>query len=139
MKHDYKIKVYYSDTDSYGVVWHGAYVKWLEVGRVEFANLCGVSIEKLENKNVGLPVVEMNIRYKRSAKLFDELIIETSLEELRNTRISFAHKISDTNTNQLILNATTTVVAIDKQGKLIKKMPEYIYDNFKKVIENARL
>jgi acyl-CoA thioesterase FadM len=38
--------------------------------------------------------------------------------------------------NNLILNATTTVVAIDKDGKLLKKMPEYLYDKYQKILPN---
>ena len=36
MKHTFEQKVYYSDTDAYGVVWHGSYLRWLEMGRVEY-------------------------------------------------------------------------------------------------------
>ena len=31
-----EFRVYYADTDAYGVVWHGTYLRWLEAGRIEY-------------------------------------------------------------------------------------------------------
>ena len=70
MEYSQEIRILYSDTDSYGVVWHGAYTKWFEAARVGFVEQLGLELENLENKGILFPVVEMNIRYKSSAKIF---------------------------------------------------------------------
>ena len=57
MKHTFEQKVYYSDTDSYGVVWHGSYLRWLEMGRVELCNEMGLNINELHAQDIALPVV----------------------------------------------------------------------------------
>ena len=127
MKHENIIKIYYTDTDSYGVVWHGAYIKWLEIGRVELSRLAGIDFAVLDEMGILLPVVELNCRYKSSARIFDELSVITELKELRNTSITFSHTIKNIKTNKLILTAASTIVSTDKNGKLFRKIPDYIY------------
>ena len=96
MKFIQKIKIYHSDTDCYNVVWHGAYAKWLEAGRVEFSEMIGIKFNELEKLQIRMPVVELNIRYKTPALLFDELEITTSLLELKKTSAKFCHTIKNT-------------------------------------------
>ena len=56
MKHEFEQKVFYSDTDAYGVVWHGSYLRWMEIGRVELCEKVGYSLTKLFEDDVTLPV-----------------------------------------------------------------------------------
>ena len=76
MKHEFKQKVFYSDTDAYGVVWHGSYLRWLEMGRIELCEKAGYSLTKLYDANITLPVVDLNVRYKSPAKLEEEAVSE---------------------------------------------------------------
>ena len=54
-----EIRVLYSDTDSYGVVWHGAYTKWFEAARVGLVEQLGLELEALEKSGIVFPVVEI--------------------------------------------------------------------------------
>jgi len=130
MEYIQKVKVYHSDTDCYNVVWHGAYAKWLEVGRIEFSEKIGIKFEELEKMNIHLPVVELNIRYKRPAKLFDELEIKTTLKELKKTSAIFGHEIKNTNSGMVILTATSTIVTTNTEGKLYRVIPQYLYEKY---------
>ena len=85
MKNIMEQKVFYSDTDAYGVVWHGSYLRWLEMGRVEWCEMCGHNLIELVNMDIVLPVVNLNVRYKASAKLNDELVIETSISKFNSS------------------------------------------------------
>ena len=49
IKHENIVKIYYKDTDCYGIVWHGAYIKWFEVGRVELSHLAGIDFKTLDD------------------------------------------------------------------------------------------
>ena len=73
MINEFTQKVYYSDTDAYGVVWHGSYLRWMEMGRINLCEEAGYSLSKLYDEDITLPVVEINIRYKFPAKLEDYL------------------------------------------------------------------
>ena len=81
MKHIFEQKVFYSDTDAYGVVWHGAYLRWMEMGRVELCEMFGHNLIDLKAQDIVLPIVNINIKYKMSARLNDEMIIETEISK----------------------------------------------------------
>lgn len=135
MKHTFEQKVYYSDTDAYGVVWHGSYLRWLEMGRVELCEMMGYSLTELEEKNIVLPVVNVNVRYKASAKINDILIVETSIQKYNSLSVTFSQKIVDKNTQKTYIEAVIDVVAIDNNGKLYRKMPQLLIDAFDKAME----
>ena len=130
-----KQKVYYSDTDSYGVVWHGSYLRWLEMGRVEWCQMMGHSLTELEAQDIVLPVVNLNIRYKSSAKLDDELIVETYIKMFSGLSVTFAQTIRSEKTLKPFVEAEVEVVAINKAGKLYRRMPLVLADVFKKEVE----
>ena len=48
MKFTNEVRVYYADTDAYQVVWHGAYLRWMEASRVELTNLLGLDLKQLQ-------------------------------------------------------------------------------------------
>ena len=126
MKHAFSQKVFYSDTDAYGVVWHGNYLRWLEMGRVLLCEERGYKLSELVEKDIVLPVAELEIKYKNSAKLDDEIIIETDIVEHGRFYITFYQKILDKNTQKTYIEATVKVVAINKDGKLYRSLPEQI-------------
>lgn len=132
MKHIFEHKVYYSDTDAYAVVWHGSYLRWLEMGRIELCELLGYNLIELQEQNITLPVINLNVRYKASAKLNDNLIIETSIQKFNSLSVTFEQKIFNRDTAKLYIEAVVDVVAVDNNGKLYRKMPQILLDAFEK-------
>ena len=139
LKHENRVKIYYSDTDSYGIVWHGAYVKWFEMGRVELINILGMDFNEFDALDIVLPVVELNIRYKASSKIFDEVLIKTEIEELKPSSLTFKHTLINLTTNKPSVIATSTVVATSKDGKMYRKMPDVIYNKLLSALERDEL
>lgn len=135
MKHAFTQKVFYSDTDAYGVVWHGSYLRWFEMGRIELCEKVGYSLTELYNANITLPVVELNVRYKSPAKLEEELLITTELDSYSKISMTFNQKIYNAKTNQLHTEATVKVVATNNQGNLYRNLPQELSDLIKKVSE----
>ena len=135
MKHTFTQKVFYSDTDAYGVVWHGSYLRWFEMGRIELCEKVGYSLTELYNANITLPVVELNVRYKSPAKLEEELLITTELDSYSKLSMTFSQKIYNAKTNQLHTEATVKVVATNNQGNLYRNLPQELSDLIKKVSE----
>lgn len=135
MEYTQDIRILYSDTDSYGVVWHGAYTKWFEAARVELVEKLGLKLEELENNNILFPVVEMNIRYKSSAKMNERIEIKTHIKEVKPVSITFEHNVYEKNTGILRVTALTTIVVINSQtGKMYRKIPDELYNKFIKGI-----
>lgn len=134
MKHIKEQRVYYHDTDSYGVVWHGAYLKWFEEGRVELCEMLGLRLDEMQKDGIVLPVVDLNVRYKASALFDDRLIIETGISELKPMSITFSHIVRNKNTDKIYVLANAVIVALGKDGRLIKRFPDYMTEAFEKGI-----
>lgn len=135
MIHTDNIRVYYVDTDAYGVVWHGSYLRWLEAGRVEFTEqVLGLSLKKMQEEGCVLPVVELNIKYKSSARLDDNLILETEVSELRPSSITFKQTLKNKDTGVVNIIGTVTCVAVDTTtNKMFRRLPESITGSYERL------
>ncbi|HIT55367.1 TPA: acyl-CoA thioesterase [Candidatus Galligastranaerophilus intestinigallinarum] len=121
-KSSLEFKVQYSDTDSYKVAWHGSYLRWMEAGRVDWLYLIGVDIKKLdEDFNTVMPVVDLQIKYLKSAKLLEDVIVETTVDEITNLYIIFDQKVINKKTNEILTTAKVKGVAV-KEGKLLRNL-----------------
>lgn len=135
MKHRFEQKVFYSDTDSYGVVWHGSYLRWLEMGRVGLCEMMGHNLVDLTNKDIVLPVVNLNVKYKMSARVNDQMIIETEISQFNGFTVTFKQFIKSKESLKTYIEADVTVVAIHNDGKLYRKMPEILAESFDKELK----
>lgn len=133
MKHFDEIRVYYADTDAYGVVWHGAYLRWLEAGRIEYTDkIMGLNLKQMQEQGCVLPVVELNVKYKVSAKLDDNLILETTVENLRPSAITFKQTLRNKETGVVNVTAEVICVAVDTNtNKMLRRLPECIVNAHK--------
>ena len=129
-KFNFKIKVYYEDTDTGGVVYYANYLKFLERARSEALYTLGYTNSGLlESHNLLLIVKSCNIEYKKPAK-FEE-ILDIVSEVTSFTKTSFIMKQIILRDNEMISIADIHLVAVDKKGK-----PSKIPDELKKKLEN---
>ena len=78
------MRVRYAETDQAGVVYHANYLVWFEVGRVELCRDHGFNYSDMErDANAYLPVTEVRVRYRISAKYDDVILIRTRATEIR--------------------------------------------------------
>ena len=125
----HKVKVYYEDTDSGGVVYYANYLKFLERARTEALYSIGFSNKKIKEKFNSLIIVKScNIDYKKSAYLEDELTIRSFIKSFTKTSFFMNQIISKE--NDVIVEAQIHLVFINKEGKPVK-IPEDIYSKFK--------
>ena len=125
----HKLKVYYEDTDSGGVVYYANYLKFLERARTEALFSVGYSNNKIQQDFNSLIIVKScNIEYKKSAYLEDELTIRSFVKSI--TKTSFFMNQIITRNNEVIVEAQIHLVFVNKDGKP-KKIPEQIYSKFK--------
>ena len=125
----HKLKVYYEDTDSGGVVYYANYLKFLERARTEALYSIGYSNKKVRDDFESLIIVKAcNIEYKKSAYLEDELTIRSFVKSISKTSFSMSQII--TRGDDKIVDAHIQLVFVDTKGKP-KKIPEEIYSKFK--------
>ena len=125
----HKLKVYYEDTDSGGVVYYANYLKFLERARTEALFSIGFSNNKIKEQFNSLIIVKScNIEYKKSAHLEDELSIRSFVKSITKTSFFMNQIISKG--KDVIVEAQIHLVFINKEGKPVK-IPEDIYSKFK--------
>jgi len=77
-----QIRVHYALTDQMGVVYHGRYAEFFEIGRVEALRQLGITYKEIEETGILMIVTEMSMRFLRPAKYDDLLTIVTTVREL---------------------------------------------------------
>lgn len=126
-----EFKVQYSDTDSYKVAWHGSYLRWMEAGRVDWLYLNGVDIKELDEKyNIVMPVVELNIKYKQSARLLEDIVVNTKVIEITNLYIVFEQEIINKKTGVILTTATVKGLCV-KEGKVLRNIKTILSEELK--------
>ena len=124
----YKVKIYYEDTDSGGVVYYANYLKFLERARTEALFSIGYSNKKIKNDFGALIIVKScNIEYKKSAYLEDNLQIKSFVDSTSKT--SFIMSQSIFKDEVLIVEAKIHLVFINEKFKPVK-IPEKILSKF---------
>ena len=125
----HKLKVYYEDTDSGGVVYYANYLKFLERARTEALFSLGYSNKKIQDIFNSLIIVKScNIEYKKSAYLEDELKVRSFVKSISKT--SFFMNQIITKEEDVIVEAQVHLVFVNNEGKPVK-IPEEIYSKFK--------
>ncbi|MDU7217119.1 MAG: thioesterase family protein, partial [Dialister sp.] len=76
-----KKRVRFYETDGMSVVYHGNYLKWFEEARVEYMREGGVCLNDLLNEGIVFPVVEIHVKYLKSARYDDIVLVKTYLRE----------------------------------------------------------
>ena len=91
----WRLRVTYADTDKAQIVHHASYLRYLEIARIEFLRENGFDYAAFErDTDMGLPVVEANLRYRAPARFDDELEITLGVERLGNTSMVSAIRIA---------------------------------------------
>ena len=121
------VKVRYAETDQMGFVYHGNYAQYLEIARIEWLQDLGISYKSMEENGVMLPVHQLEITYKKSARFDDLLRVETSLRNIPTVRIVFDYKIYNQK-KELLTIASTELIFVNIQTGRPIKCPDYVLE-----------
>ena len=124
-EHQYEVRVRYSETDQMGVVYHGNYAQYFEMGRVEWLRNLGVSYKWMEENGIMLPVVALNINYKKPARYDDLLIVKTIFKSQSSVKIEFDYEIYN-ESQELLTIGHSVLVFVDMKTGRPTQPPEYI-------------
>nr|WP_299388825.1 thioesterase family protein [Allomuricauda sp.] len=123
----FSFRVRYAETDQMGIVHHGSYAQYLEMGRIEWLRELGVSYKGMEENGIILPVISLQIHYKKSAYYDDVLTVQTSLQKPPLVKIAFDYKIYNQN-QDLLAEANVVLAFMDKHRNKPIKCPDFILD-----------
>lgn len=125
------LRIHYALTDQMGVVYHGNYAQFYEIGRTEALRSLGLTYKDIEAMGVIMPVIDMHMRFLRPAKYDDLIRIEITVKEL-----PFHHKIvfhgEIFNEKEELLNAgAVTLYFMDAKTMNRVNMPEEIVEKMR--------
>ncbi len=130
--HELQIRVRYSETDQMGVVYHGNYAPYFEMGRVEWLRNIGVSYKWMEDNGVMLPVVSLNITYKKPARYDDLLTVKTIFKNLTSVKIEFDYEIYN-DKNELLTIGNSVLVFVNMKTGRPMLPPDYVTEKIVKL------
>ena len=125
----HKLKVYYEDTDSGGIVYYANYLKFLERARTEALVTLGFNNKKIKENFGSLIIVKScNIEYKKPSYLEDELNIRSFVKSI--TKTSFFMNQFVSRGEDIIVEAKLHLVFVNNDGKPMR-IPGTLFQNFK--------
>ena len=113
---DTEILVPFFDVDTMNVVWHGHYVKYLEVARCALLDKIGHNYDAMVASGYAWPVIDLQLRYVRGAVFGQKLNVRASLVEWEN-RLKINYLISDLATGERLTRACSMQVAVDMSSR----------------------
>jgi acyl-CoA thioester hydrolase len=107
-----EMQVQFFDLDPMEIVWHGRYVKYLEIVRCALLDKIGYNYPQMKESGYAWPVIDMQLRYVGSATFGQKLKLRADIVEWEN-RLKIDYLITDAETGKRLNRASTTMVAVD--------------------------
>lgn len=120
-----EITVRFNEVDTYQVAWHGHYVAWMEVGRLQLSQRFGLAPAQLLELGYVGPVVQLDIKYLRPARYGDHLLVRTTLEPGDTAALIFKSEIVSPEGARLASGRVVHALT-DTAGVLQFRLPELI-------------
>lgn len=123
-RHSHIIQVPFFDVDPMRIVWHGNYVKYLEVARCAFLDSIGYSYDEMGRRGFSWPIVKMDLKYIRPARFGQTIRIDMAISEI-DSCLRIDYTLSDEQTGEKLTRASTTQAAVSLEtGEIQFQTPE---------------
>ncbi|MCF5720116.1 acyl-CoA thioesterase [Pseudomonas syringae] len=125
---DTEILVPFFDVDTMNVVWHGHYVKYLEVARCALLDKIGHNYTQMLESGYAWPVIDMQLRYVRGAVFGQTINVRASLVEWEN-RLKVNYLITDLASGERLTRASTVQVAVEVASREMQLASPKVFTN----------
>ena len=122
---DFRIR--YGETDQMGVVYHGNYAQYFEIGRTEWLRNLGITYKQMEEEGIKLPVISLLVNFKKSACYDDIIKVKTTLKKIPTASIEFDYEIVN-EMGEILTTGNTVLAFIDINRNRPTRCPRYILD-----------
>jgi len=123
--HSVSFRVRYGETDQMGVVYHGNYAHYFELGRTEWLRALGVTYKDMEIDGIILPVISLNCNFKKYGLYDDILTVKTILKKKPLVKIEFDYEITNQN-NEIITTGNTVLAFMNRETKKPVACPDHL-------------
>jgi len=131
---EFKVRVRYAETDQMGVVYHGNYAQYFEMGRVEWLRNLGLSYKFMEENGIMLPVVSLTMNYKKPARYDDLIRVKTIFKSQTSVKIEFDYEIFN-EMEELLTTGTSMLVFVDMKSGRPTLPPTYVSEKLLSFLE----
>ena len=136
-EHHFALTVYFEDTDTAGIVYYANYLKFMERARSDMLRCAGVDQRAAKEAGEGVyAVAEVNIRYLRPARLGDDLLVLSTVEQVRAASVVIHQRVM--RGSQTLSDARVTAAFLDPQDRP-KRQPRQWVETFKAISEGDNL
>jgi acyl-CoA thioester hydrolase len=108
-----------------GIVYHGNYIVWFEIGRTDYCRAAGIPYRAMEDAGLLILVTAAECRYRRPARYDDVVRVRSRLTDLASRGLAFGYEIADEE-NRILAEGTTRHVFADAAGRPRRASPEII-------------
>jgi len=112
------VRVRYAETDAMGITYHGNYLPWLEMARVNLLDEIGLPYRKIEELGVFMPVLEVQMKYLKPTRFDDEVQVHLLIKEKPLLRLSIDYELR--RGDDIIMRATTWHAFMNAKGEPIR-------------------
>ena len=129
MKHltaEARVRVRYAETDQMKVVYHSNFIIWFEVGRVEMLRQLGFNYKDVElTDDCHFAVVDVRCRYKSPAYYDDEILIRTTLKNVRGSMLHFTYEVVRASDQTLLAEGETNHITVNSKFEKVTLPDKY--------------
>src|SRR5438445_13898710 len=130
-EHRFALSVYFEDTDAYGIVYYANYLKFMERARSDMIRAVGVDqAAELRQSGSAYAVVEVDIKYRRPGKLGDDLLVVSSVEQVRASSVDIHQRFM--RGPEVLTDAKVTAAFLDGAGRPRRQPADWV-DKFKAI------
>ena len=134
--HLFPLRVYFEDTDVAGIVYYANYLRFMERARSDMLRTLGIDQRAALESGEGVyAVAEVNIRYRASAKLGDELVVLTDIEAVRAASVLIHQRVR--RGDEIVADATVTAAFITPDGRPRRQPPDWV-ERFERLKEEKQ-
>lgn len=121
------VDVRFAETDAMGVVHHGAYVIWFEIGRVAWMAAAGMPYAEVAASGHHFAVTGLHANYRTACRFGERVRLVTTLTKLRSRQVEFSYTLYNDGTDGLLATAATEHICVDLTGQMAK-IPETVIE-----------
>ena len=131
-EHHFALTVYFEDTDLSGIVYHANYLRFFERARSDMLRAVGIDQRAAHEAGEGTyAVTEMDIKWKRPAKLDDDLLVVSKVTKIRAASCSIHQRVM--RGSEVLADARVTAALLSPEGRPIRQPADWI-DKFKAIL-----
>ena len=132
-EHRFALTVYFEDTDTAGVVYYANYLKFMERARSDMLRAVGIDQQAAKTAGEGVyAVAEVNIRYLKTAQLGDDLLVVSTIDQVRAASVSIHQRVM--RGTETLADARVIAAFLDPSNRP-KRQPRPWVEKFKSISE----